>query len=499
MNKKKGNQVETEPNWHNRTIWTNDCYYVLNGMNSNCVDMIYMDPPFNKKKNFVAPIGSKAAGAEFKDMWSYDDVKRAALRQIENKHKAVYNVVLAAMNEDDRAFLLYMAPIVMHCERVLKRDTGSFWLHCDHTMASHLKLLCDAIFGRKNFRNDVVWYYTNRMPSGATRKFDDMYDNLLFYAGKNSVFNRQRTDEYTNMMKKAIEDGYWDSDKRKQGKKKVLRIIDKKNPKAKRMLKRQEEYDDVDKNYKPKRKVACSVWDDIGALVGRNKEKEGVQTQKPLKLLERIIQSSTNRNDLVLDPFCGSGTTLIAAERLGRQWTGIDIGRKGVEYLLGRLVKDTYLEVGGNKGLLESGKVTAREEPPYRNDIPKARPLGNGKYYRETRQKLYNEQKGCCNGCKEHFPNTKNMEVDHIVPKGKGGTDHIHNLQLLCGHCNRTKGDRVAEAIRQELGGEVPTSRLERYIGEDAGKGRGRPKAGFKTRTLDGWVDTSADIQHNGS
>ena len=275
MNKKKGNQVETEPNWHNRTIWTNDCYYVLNGMNSNCVDMIYMDPPFNKKKNFVAPIGSKAAGAEFKDMWSYDDVKRAALRQIENKHKAVYNVVLAAMNEDDRAFLLYMAPIVMHCERVLKRDTGSFWLHCDHTMASHLKLLCDAIFGRKNFRNDVVWYYTNRMPSGATRKFDDMYDNLLFYAGKNSVFNRQRTDEYTNMMKKAIEDGYWDSDKRKQGKKKVLRIIDKKNPKAKRMLKRQEEYDDVDKNYKPKRKVACSVWDDIGAPSRKEQGKGG--------------------------------------------------------------------------------------------------------------------------------------------------------------------------------------------------------------------------------
>ena len=139
------------PNWANQTIWTGDNLPILRGMNSESVDLIYLDPPFNSKANYAAPIGSKAAGAAFKDTWTLSDVDAEWINLIEAKHPALYRVLLAAMSSSDKSYLAYMAARLLEMRRVLK-PTGSIYLHCDPTMSHYLKLVMDAIFGRRNFR-----------------------------------------------------------------------------------------------------------------------------------------------------------------------------------------------------------------------------------------------------------------------------------------------------------------------------------------------------------
>ena len=142
-----------------KTIFTGDNLPILRGINSNAVDLIYLDPPFNSNANYAAPIGSVAAGAEFKDTWTLNDVDAAWLDLIETKHPALNRVIHAAMTNSDKSYLIYMAVRLLEMHRVLA-DTGSIYLHCDPTMSHYLKLLLDAVFGRKQFRNEIVWSYT---------------------------------------------------------------------------------------------------------------------------------------------------------------------------------------------------------------------------------------------------------------------------------------------------------------------------------------------------
>ena len=134
-------------NWANQTIWTADNLPVLRGMNDKSVDLIYLDPPFNSKTNYAAPIGSQAAGAEFKDTWTLDDLDIAWLDLIEAKYPALNKVIHAAMTKSDKSYLIYMAVRLLEMKRILK-DTGSIYLHCDPTMSHYLKLVMDAIFGK---------------------------------------------------------------------------------------------------------------------------------------------------------------------------------------------------------------------------------------------------------------------------------------------------------------------------------------------------------------
>ncbi len=133
-------------NFANRTIWTGDCLYVLRGMDSETVDLIYLDPPFNSNANYAAPVGSEAAGAAFKDTWTLSDVDVEWVNLIESKHPALHRVLLAAMTDSDKSYLVYMAARILEMRRVLK-PTGSIYLHCDPTMSHYLKLIMDAIFG----------------------------------------------------------------------------------------------------------------------------------------------------------------------------------------------------------------------------------------------------------------------------------------------------------------------------------------------------------------
>ena len=167
-----------------------------------------------------------------------------------------------------------------------------------------------------------------------------------------------------------------------------------------------------------------------------SKERTGYPTQKPIALLDRIIKASSNEGDLVFDPFCGCATTLVAADRLQREWIGVDISAKAAELVVERIRDD--------QGLFE--------DIVDRTDIPKRTDLGNIPRYNapENRTRLYGEQGGNCNGCGTHFE-SQHLEIDHIIAKSVGGTDHIGNLQLLCGHCNRIKGNRGQEYLISRL------------------------------------------------
>ena len=183
-------------------------------------------------------------------------------------------------------------------------------------------------------------------------------------------------------------------------------------------------------------KVPETWWPEFSPVGRIARERVGYPTQKPLALLDRIIRAASNEGDVVLDPFCGCATTCIAAEMSERRWVGIDISPKAAELVRDRMQREV--------GLFWQGAT--REDVPRRTDIGKLPRYDS----RENREALYGQQAGLCNGCGEHF-RTQNLEVDHIIARAQGGTDHIENLQLLCGHCNRVKGDRGQEYLVAKL------------------------------------------------
>ena len=182
----------------------------------------------------------------------------------------------------------------------------------------------------------------------------------------------------------------------------------------------------------------AGIDEDVRWMPPRDKkERIGYPTQKPLGLLNRIIRASSSPGDVVLDPFCGCATACVAAERFERQWVGIDISPKAAELVNVRL-QDSM------GSLFHHGYVTTRTDIPQRTDVDAP------KNYRQNKHVLYGEQEGRCGGCGTPFE-FRHFEVDHMVPQSRGGTDHLGNLQLLCGHCNRTKGGRPQEYLLARL------------------------------------------------
>ena len=397
-----------QANWTNQTIWTGDNLDIMRGMNSESVDLIYLDPPFNSNADYAAPIGSKAAGAEFKDTWGLSDINIAWHGLIKYDYPGLYALLGAVrqVHGDSMAsYLTYMAVRVMEMRRLL-RPTASIWLHCDPTASHYLKLLMDAVFGKANFRNEIVWCYTG--PGAARKRFPRKHDILLFYAaGKDNIFNRD--DIRVPYKKLNTQDGGGIG-----GDLDPARIAE----------------------YMKRGKAPESWWTGFSPVGRIHKERVGYPTQKPVALLQRIIKVSTHKGQMVLDPFCGCATACIAAEGVNRQWAGIDISPKAAELVRFRTQRELGLMFRGT----------------HRTDIPKRTDLGKIPRYNspENKKLLYGEQGGYCAGCGEHFT-MRHLQFDHIIPRARGGTDHISNLQLLCGSCNSIKGTRSQAELLARL------------------------------------------------
>ena len=313
----------------NRSIFCKDNLEIMKGINSKYIDLIYLDPPFNKKKIFTAPIGSSAEGANFKDWFKEEDIKDEWIQTIKEDHVELYNFlngVKAFGNQYNYCYLVYMAIRLLECHRILK-DTGSIYLHCDPTMSHYIKLLLDNIFGEKNFRNEIIWCYKS---GGSSKKnFSKKHDVIFFYS-KAEKWNFNYLEEKS----------YGVTGGGQQGKVKY--------------------YKDNIGNYSI---VGLKDWWIISMLSTTHPERTGYPTQKPIKLLERIIKASSNEKDIILDPFCGCATTCIAAEKLNRQWIGIDVSIKAYELVKKRLKKEVTSDLFIEKDLIFN------TDPPKRTDI----------------------------------------------------------------------------------------------------------------------------------
>jgi site-specific DNA-methyltransferase (adenine-specific) len=369
-------------------LYFGDCLDVLKELHSHYpqpfIDLIYIDPPFNSKRNYnvlFESIDVKDANAQkqaFADTWSnvsYMD----ELHMLAELDKDLYDVLQVfdktkSISHSAVAYLTTMAHRLWYMHKLLK-NTGSFYLHCDQTMSAYLKLMCDMIFGEKNFRNEIIW--KRKTGKGETNqksnKFGTSVDIILFYAksektGLNTqfTFDAAGYDEYLKSNFNLIDENgrkYRSADLGSPSPRPNLMYEYKgyKSPKKGWAISKEkmEEWDKEgrllypkDSNGRIRRKVFLdevqgkpvqNLWDDITPLTGSTKEKLGYPTQKPEALLERIIKSSSNEGDVVADFFCGCGTTISVAQRLNRKWLGADISHLAVRLILKRLI-DTYGE-----------------------------------------------------------------------------------------------------------------------------------------------------------
>ena len=280
-------------------------------MNSESVDLIYLDPPFNSNKNWSAPIGSEAAGAAFKDTWSLSDVDEAWHGEVADREPTVYAAIDAAgltHGKGMKSYLIMMAVRLLEIRRLLK-PTGSIYLHCDPTASHYLKTLMDAVFGQGNFRNEIMWCYRKWAVGGG--QFVSGITTLFFSipreTSRRSIFNMFRFPREPKSGGRTQAAGGF------QGRNQVCRV----------------------------NRTRCRK--PMPGLVGNLRYKSQCQGTAPatppksLPCSERIVKASSNEGDMVLDPFCGCATALVAADRLQRQWVGIDLSPLAATLVLKRL------------------------------------------------------------------------------------------------------------------------------------------------------------------
>ena len=367
------------------------------------------------------------------------------------------------------AYMCFMAVRLLEMKRILRED-GSIYLHCDPTASHYLKAIMDAIFGYRNFRNEVVWQRDAAIRGAKqhSKQWPKIYDVLLFYSkGKEWKFQhatKPLDDDQTKRYRHVDDDGrrYRTSHLGDYSEKSINNLRERGLIHTSRTGKESKKY------YLDEAKsVMGNLWTDIKGFGIRSasKEKTGYPTQKPIALYERIIKASSNENDLVLDPFCGCATTLVAAERLKRQWIGIDIWDKAHETVIRRLQDEGLAAPDGDKGgrLFTVGKIAYSKDPPVRTDdgmeaVPFLKtklqvdePKGEKRTRAEMLEFLLDQNGSRCQGCDREFDDPRYLELDHNTPRSDGGLNHISNRILLCGPCNKLKSNRFTlSGLRRE-------------------------------------------------
>lgn len=326
------------------TLYLGDCLAVMNAFvaQKQQVDLIYLDPPFNSKANYSMlfkqdkhgrGIDEQAQFMAFEDTWYWTPTAAERVEALKNMTANPAQKVMIALDTmipqtPMLAYLSYMTERIFVMHRLLK-DTGSLYFHCDPTANAYLRLVLDAIFGENNFRNEIVWCYTG--PSATKKNFPAKSDTILRYTkSDNWTFNadevripyvRLNTGKTSGIFKKA-------ATLNKEG------------------------------------KVPENWWVDISPVGRIKKERLGYPTQKPLALLERIIKASSNKGDIVLDPFAGCGTTAEASYRLGRRLLGIDISAYAIRQVCTTRLKNAPgVGVQGMPTDMTSASDLARNKP----------------------------------------------------------------------------------------------------------------------------------------
>jgi DNA modification methylase len=368
------------------------------------VDLVYLDPPFNSNANYNVLFAEHGTGAAaqiqaFEDTWEWNEESAATYQETVESGGEVANALMSFRTligtSDMLAYLSMMAPRLVELHRVLK-PTGSLYLHCDPTASHYLKLLLDAVFDARNFRNEIVWKRTSAHSDSrqGSRQFGRVSDTILFYARSDAnAWNQQYVPydpSYVDRDYRRVDPdgrryrisdlsgpggeakgnpryeflgvtGWWRYSKEKmqqlyeQGR--IVQTRPGAVPQYKRYL---DEMPGV---------PVQNIWTDIPLINNRSKEMLGYPTQKPLALLERIVLASSDPGDVVLDPFCGCGTAIDASQELGRRWIGIDITHLSIGLIKHRLT-DRYgpeiakaYRVVGEPTTAEDAAVLAREDP----------------------------------------------------------------------------------------------------------------------------------------
>ena len=368
-------------------------------IDAESVDLIYLDPPFNSNATynvlFRERSGEESAAqiTAFDDTWRWGRESELAYREIITEQAGKVGDLLAALRSflgqnDMMAYLTMMAQRMVELHRVLK-PTGSIYLHCDPTASHYLKLMMDAVFGVENFQSEITWQRTSS--HNDSKRFGQVKDTLLFYSKTNS---RKWNPVFVPHDEKYVSNFYRYDDER--GKYRLHEIIRTASmgPRPNlayeykgytpewgwRMERGKLEALDEEgrlvwsntgrpyrKTYLSQGRLPTNLWTDIGNLSGQTRERLGYPTQKPEALLERIINASSNEGDVVLDPFCGCGTAVAAAERLNRRWIGIDITHLAITLIRHRM-HDSFGEdlrpyevVGEPKDLLSAESLALHD------------------------------------------------------------------------------------------------------------------------------------------
>lgn len=380
----------------------------------NVVDLIYLDPPFNSQRayNILFKEADKESTAQiqaFEDTWKWnksaEDTYYDLIMNAPGELGHLIDGFLKVLGRNDvTAYLVMMAIRLVELHRVLKK-TGSIYLHCDPTASHYLKVLMDVIFGKENFRNEIIWHY--RRWTGKAERFQKLHDIILFYSKTNNYYFNAPFDQYTE---KSLYRKQWYHTRIKNGEVYKTEI----NTRGVRM---------------------GDVWT-IPVINSQSKERLGYPTQKPLVLLERIIKASSKKGDIVLDPFCGCGTTVAAAQKLGREWLGIDITHLAINLMKNRMKKlfpKIRFQVAGEPTTLEEAKALALQNrfqfEWWALSLVGAQPM---------RDKHKGADKGI-DGIVSFFDNGDNRKI--IIIQVKSGHVQASQIRDLKGVLEREKAD----------------------------------------------------------